>query len=63
MYQNAVSSSWISNKTSRHFSLWQLYVMYNYDTIISLKYTKEILGKNLTFSLASCIMNIVNTEK
>lgn len=37
--------------------------MYNYDAVISLEYTKEILGKNLTFSLASCIMNIVKMEK
>lgn len=63
MYQNAVSSGWINNKTSRHFSLWQLYVMYNYDSIISSEYTKEILVKNLTFLLASCIMNIVKMEK
>lgn len=37
--------------------------MYNYDGIISLEYTKEILGKALTFSLISCIINTVEIEK
>lgn len=37
--------------------------MYNYDDIISLEYTKEILGKALTFLLISCIINTVEIEK
>ena len=37
--------------------------MYNYNAMISLEYTKEILWKALTFSLISCIINIVDTEK
>lgn len=37
--------------------------MYNYNAIISLEYTKEILGKALTSPLISCIINIVEIEK
>lgn len=37
--------------------------MYNYDGRFLLEYTKEILGKALTFSLISCIINTVEIEK
>ena len=37
--------------------------MYNYDGRFLLEYTKEILGKALTFSLISCIINTVDIKK